>query len=370
MVAMHPVCTARDLKEFIKLPRSIYPPDSPWIQPPDSILLDYLNQRRNPFFRDGAGQAFLAKRGDKTVGRVLAHVWRRHHRLHGERAGYFGFFECADDPQVAAALLNKAAEFARDNNCEVLRGPFNMTAAQQAGMVTDGFDETPGVDMEYTPPWYPSLLEQAGFTPCFRMSTWRNDGIASLDPDKLLSEKQRVLGESGFSVRPMHSWHRVEDMELARELNNAAFLGNWGFVPITREEWVLQTGPVVPILDPALVLFAELHGVPVGVTLAVPDFNRIFRKTGGRLVHPAMLPLLHGPLLGAAVVILFAVRKEYQGLGVSRLLNAALVRALRRRGYRSLAITWIASDNTASLAQAKALKMRRLHELAMFERRL
>jgi L-amino acid N-acyltransferase YncA len=67
-------------------------------------------------------------------------------------------------------------------------------------------------------------------------------------------------------------------------------------------------------------------------------------------------------------VILFAVRKQYQGLGVSRALNAELVRALRRGGYRSLAITWIAAENDASRAQAEALGMNELHSLCMYER--
>ena len=49
-------------------------------------------------------------------------------------------------------------------------------------------------------------------------------------------------------------------MELVREVVNAAFLGNWGFVPITKEEWELQTGALLPILDPQLVILADNQG--------------------------------------------------------------------------------------------------------------
>jgi GNAT superfamily N-acetyltransferase len=351
--------------------RAIYPPESPWVRPLDSTVLDYLDPRRNPFYRDGVGRAFLARRGDRAIGRILAHVWRRHHRLHGERVGYFGFFECADDREAAGALLAAAADVARGEGCEVLRGPFNMTAAQEIGIVTEGFGEAPAIDMVYTPAWYPALVEAAGFHPCFRMQTWRNDEIAALDADRLLPARHRDLqAEARLRVRPLDLRHRTRDLELVRELVNAAFLGNWGFVPITREEWELQIGPLALLLDPALILIAEVQEVPVGVTLTVPDFNHVLRRMDGRLLHPAAFSLLRRPSARAAVVILFAVRKQYQGLGISRLLNAELVRALQRGGYRSLSITWIAAENAASRAQAEALRMRRLHDLAMFERRL
>jgi GNAT superfamily N-acetyltransferase len=277
--------------------------------------------------------------------------------------GYFGFFACADDLEAAGALLEAAVAFARENGCHRLRGPFDMTAAQEMGLLTSGFEHPPAVDMVHTPPWYPRLFESIGFRVCLRMVTWRNPDAAALDADAMLAVKRGSAGPR-IDVRPIRSHRRDEDMEHVRELINASFLGNWCFVPITREEWRLQVGTLVPLLDPELVLLAEVEGVPVGVTFAVPDFNHVIRRLDGALIRPGALGFLRRPPAPDAVVILFAVRKAYQGMGVSRMLNAALVRALRRGGYRGLSITWVATDNAASLAQAKALGMRLLHELA------
>jgi GNAT superfamily N-acetyltransferase len=368
-ITLKPVQSAADRRLFARTAHRVYPKESPWIPPLDLIVMDYLNPA-NPFFRDGEGQAYVILERGRPVGRLLAHVWRRHHRLHKERVGYFGFFECQDNLPAARQLFEAAATFAQSHGCEILRGPFNMTAAQELGIVTSGFERAPTIDMVYTPPWYPKLLEQAAFTPCLRMHTWQNNDVRTINLEELRGPAQRALLASGVQIRPLHPIRRAADLEWARELVNAAFLGNWGFVPITPDEWALQTGPLIPILDPELVLYAESQGVPVGVTFAVPDFNRVFIHTRGRLVHPAAIRLLRGPSLKGAVVILFAVRKQYQGLGVSRLLNAALIEALQRRGYQQLSITWIASENTSSRAQAHALEMSPLHELAMFERKL
>jgi GNAT superfamily N-acetyltransferase len=369
MPTLEVVRTRSDRQLFVRLARDLYPADSPWVRPLDSVVLDYLDQRGNPFYGDGEGMAFLVLQDGKAVGRILAHVWNRHRRLHGERVGYFGFFECVDDLDAAAQLLGAAADFARGRGCTLVRGPFNMTAAQEMGIVLDGFDEAPAADMVFTPTYYPRLFEASGFRPCLTMRTWRNDDVASIDPDAMLTPRHRDLYQQiDLKIRPIHPRERREHLEVVRELVNSAFLGNWGFVPITREEWDFQIGPVVPLLDPDLVLIAEVRGVPVGVTFATPDFNRVLKRMNGRLIHPSALSLVRRHPTDAAVVILFAIRKSYQGLGVSRALNAELVRALKRGGYRSLAVTWIASDNHASQAQVRALGMQRLHELAMFER--
>ena len=370
MLTIQPVQSPRDRQEFVDLARALYPPESPWVRPLDSVVLGYLDPQCNPLYRDGVGRAFIVKRGTRAVGRIMAHVWRRHHRLHMERVGYFGLFECADDPEAALRLFDAAGDFAQCHGSEVLRGPFNMTATQEMGVLTNGFDEAPALDMVYTPAWYHGLLEKAGLRSCFRMQTWRNNDISALDPDTLQEARHRQLITLGVRIRPINSWSRRAELEYVRELVNAAFLGNWNFVPITHEEWEFQTGPLVPILDPALILLAEVQGVPIGVTFAVPDFNHVLRRLRGSLFHPTAVSLLRGGSLKAAVVILFAVHKQYQGLGISRLLNAELVRALRRRGYRSLAITWTGTDNVASRAQAHALNMCPIHDLTMYERLL
>jgi GNAT superfamily N-acetyltransferase len=369
MLTIKLVRSSVDRRRFAQVARTIYPADSPWAQPLNSTVMDYLDPRRNPFFHDGEAQAYLASDGQRVLGRVLAHVWRRHHRLHTERVGYFGFFECADDPDVARALLERAVEFVRARGCTAIRGPFNMTAAQEMGVVTSGFGREPAVDMVYTAPWYPALFAACGFLVCFRMQTWRNDNLASLDPDAIPRPDQRAsLERAAVRLRPLDRSHRDQDLEHFREVTCAAFLGNFSFVPITRAEWQLQVGPVAPLVDPALMWLAEVDSVPVGVTFAVPDFNPILRRLQGRLTHPAVVGLLRRRPTDRAVIILLAVRKQYQGLGISRALNAELVRALKHRGYRSLAMTWVALENTASRAQAESLGMRPWHDLVMYER--
>ena len=58
-------------------------------------------------------ELFLARRDGAVVGRIAAIENRAHNRFHGDRVGFWGFFECIDDQAVADALFDAAARLAR-----------------------------------------------------------------------------------------------------------------------------------------------------------------------------------------------------------------------------------------------------------------
>jgi hypothetical protein len=61
------------------------------------------------------------------------------------------------------------------------------------------------------------------------------------------------------------------------------------------------------------------------------------------------------------------VQRQLQGQGVMRVTQAALIRALQRRGYQRLTITWVANVNVKSLATMRALGARPDHRLTLYE---
>src|SRR5687768_9172410 len=83
-----------DLKEFLSVPAKIYISNPLWVRPLNIVVSDYLNKKRNPFYADGIGQAFLVRKNGATLGRVLCTVWKRHEILHAEKIAYFGYLEC------------------------------------------------------------------------------------------------------------------------------------------------------------------------------------------------------------------------------------------------------------------------------------
>ncbi len=354
-------------RAFAALPRALHPRPSPYIRPLDAGVTRLIDPALNPLFRSARGTAFTAWRGRDPAGRVHALVWPRHEKLHGERVALFGLLDLADDPEAAAALLSAAEDFARTQGASSLRGPYNLTALSDGGLVTSGHTHPPPFGTAWSPPYTLALLERLGYRTSRRATTWLNPDITALDPRSLMRQTPEDLG---VEVRISTRRRLKDDLAAVREVVSSAFLGAPDFVPPAAEEWEFQFGPLIPFLDPSLVVIAEVRGAMAGVSMGVPDFNQILARLDGSAWHPEAAAFFRSPPCPGAVFLLSALHRSWQGRGVGRVLNAGLLHQAKRAGYASLAGTWIDERNIANRRQVESLGMRPLHELAFVERAL
>ena len=73
---------------------------------------------------------------------------------HKDKTGFFGFFECVNEPAVARALFEKAAEVLREAGLDTLRGPYNPSINDDCGVLLNGFEKQPVIGL----PQWPQLL--------------------------------------------------------------------------------------------------------------------------------------------------------------------------------------------------------------------
>ena len=125
-VAVRPVRSSRDLAAFIDLPFRLHRDDPLWAPPLRAEVKAVLDRRKNPFFEHAEAEYFLARRGDRVVGRISAHVDYRFNEFQDNDWGMFGFFECEDDPEVAEALLEAAREWLRERGRDRMIGPLDF----------------------------------------------------------------------------------------------------------------------------------------------------------------------------------------------------------------------------------------------------
>ena len=364
-----------DIDAFFRVPFEVYPPDCPYVSPLKSDIERALDVRRNPLFGEiGAGvrRVVTAHRGDRLVGRIVAHVHGASNRVHGERRGCFGFFDCADDLDVARRLLGEAERVARGHGCDVLAGNFNLTAMQQLGVLTDGFDGVPYSDMQYNPPHIPRLLEACGFSAAFPVSTFELD-LAAFNPASLL-----VGPAAERPADPALHWAELRTRDFARVLEQVRIVLNDGFgrnpmfVALTAEEMLFQARDLSHVLDPRITTLVHDDRGPVGVVLCIPDLNPMLRRMGSRVSLTAAWHLLAFRLWKRrrAVIIFYSVAARMQGRGLNGAMLHRVTTALKAAGYRSLGITWIADVNAASLRQVERLGARRLHRLHLYTKRV
>jgi len=116
---------------------------------------------------------------------------------------------------------------------------------------------------------------------------------------------------------------------------------------MTPEEFDFIANDFRKIIDPKLVLIAEYKGKPMGFSLAIPNYNEIFKKIpNGRLFPFGLLTfLLNKNKLNSLRAITLGVVKEYQTSGIGGMLILETIRGGLSAGYFSAEMSWVLEDN-------------------------
>lgn len=361
-----------DFDAFFEAPFVAYGTETPYVSPLRNDLRRFLSVEENPLFSNEDEIAFFtAHRAGRPVGRLTAHVHTASNTLHGTSRAYFGYFDCADDQEAAGALLSRAEEWARARGFDEIVGNFNLTAMQQAGVQTDGFENAPYTDQIYSPPHVRRLLETAGYTAEFPMTTTEID-LTTTDPDILIGPKQRALLASGdYSFAPVNRRTLEQRMEDARTILNVSFAQNPMFVPVSKEEFDFQAKEMKTIIDPRISVVLQRKGEAVGAIIAIPDLNPLVRAIGARYGLSTPWHYLKYRLTRRRAVIIFqGVLPAYQGEGVNPLMLHYVASAMKKAGYTRVGGTWIADINKASLRQAEKVGAKPLHRLHLYRKDL
>ena len=309
-----------EVREFIMLPFRLYEGVDQWVAPLISERKRHLDRRRNPFFQHADAEYFLARRDGRVVGRISAQVDRLFNEVQGNAWGQFGFFECEDDPEAAAALVGAATEWLRERRRDHVIGPLDFTTNHECGLLVEGHERMPQILENWHHPYYGALLEGCGLEKAMDLLKW---SLHVSDRDSVLpiiwELADKLEPEHGITIRGMR--RRDVQGEIARfmEIYNAAWEKNWGFVPMTETEIQHYAKELKPIMDENWAMVAETkEGEAVAVALTLPDYNQVLKKLDGRLLPFGWLTALRErKRIDKVRVFALGVKPEYQHTGVA-----------------------------------------------------
>lgn len=345
-----PVASKQDLDEFIRLPFRLYAGNPYWVAPLLMLERRRFSARHNAFYRHADVQLFIAKSGGRTVGRISAQIDHEHNRYHNETTGFFGFFECEDDPDTARALFAAAEGWLRARGMTAARGPMNFSVNGEVGLLARGFDSPPQPLMPYTPPYYLSLVEGAGYAKVKDLFAWRWESQPVPDgaPRRMVRE---LRSRPGVTARRARMRDFRKEVATILELYNDAWSENWGFVPATEAEADEMARELKLVADPRIVPFVEVNGVPAGVALAIPDFYWAQQPLHGHLFPFGWLRFLwrlkvRRPESGR--LLLLGIKKEFRTreyAGLAYLLCDEIYRGAKEAGFKWAEFSWTLEDN-------------------------
>lgn len=319
-LSVRPVGGRGELREFILLPFRLYEGVERWVPPLISERRRHLDPKKNPFFDHAEAELFLARRGDRVVGRISAQVDRRFNHFQRNDWGMFGFFECEDEPEVAGALLDAAREWLLLRGRDHMIGPLDFSTNHECGLLVDGYELRPQILENWHHPYYADLLEGQGLVKEMDLYKWslHVSGREHVHP-AIFELADRLEPDHGITVRGMRRRNLTAEISRFMEIYNAAWERNWGFVPLTEAEIEHYASELKPILDENWAMVAETaDGETAGVALTLPDYNQVLKHLGGRLLPVGWLRALRErKRVDAVRVFALGVRPEYQHTGVA-----------------------------------------------------
>lgn len=371
-VTVRPVASAADRRRFVDFLYDHYADDPTFIPPLRMEQEKLINPKKSAFFEHGAMELYLAEDAAGTVvGRIAAIENGMHLRTHQDGNGFFGFFECVDDEGVAFALLDAASAWLRGRDLTGVRGPTNPRMNDVAGLLIDGFDRPPVILMPYNKPYYEAFLTAYGFERVMTMWAYYLHA-AYMRSEKMERGVKLVYRRNpDLRIRTLDMERFDEEIETALSIYNDAWSNNWGHVSYTDAEARELAKDLRQIIDPDLVVFAEVDGEAVGFAFALPNINRGLRLLPRGKLLPLGLPkLLLAEKLGAFYEIrlpLLGVRKAYQGRGFDAPLILEIISNGLGKGYEACEMSWVLDTNARLINALEALGGVKDKEYGMFE---
>ncbi len=321
-LTIRPVRTRRELKRFVKVPFRLHRESEQWVPPLVFERMQFLDRKKNPWFEHGEAEYFLAERDGEPVGRITAQVDSRWDEFQGGRDAMFGFFETANDPAVARALLDAATKWASERGRDRILGPMDFTTNDELGILIEGYERRPMILEPWHPPYYRELVEAEGFGKAMDVLMWElrmgelKEG-EKFDPS-IHEAAEKALHDEGITIRNMRKRDMAGEVRRFMDVYNEAWGDNWGFVPITDAEVEFQAKNLKQVIDEDWAYMAEKDGAVVGAALTLPDINQVLAKLNGRLLPFGWLKFLLGRRkIDQLRVFALGVKHEYRHSGVA-----------------------------------------------------
>ncbi len=342
------IYTKKQLKAFIDFPHDLYKGDHNYVPELFIAQRDLLTPGKHPFHEHSKMQLFLYYKDHVICGRIAAILNNNHNRFNNTTDGFFGFFECINDLEVASGLFNAAEQWLKEQGATTIIGPVNPSTNEPCGLLIEGFDNPPLAMMTYNKPYYTSLMKTLSLVKKVDLLAYDISRETVGNRPLLLQERLlNRLRQKQITIRPVNKKDLANEAAKVREVYNSAWDKNLGFVPMTDNEFSYLAKDLKMVLDEEFCLIAEHNGRQIGFALAIPDINQILIKVRrGRLLPTGIFKLLFNmKKINRIRVLALGVNKEYRKLGIEACFYAAITKRVDARCMKGAEASWILEHN-------------------------
>jgi hypothetical protein len=338
-VEIQSVNNKRDFKDFYNIPYKIYKDDENWVPPLWNEFKQFF-RFDNHFWKHTDSILFIAKKNGKNVGRIAGFIDKKYCESLNEDIGFFGFFECVNDFDIASLLVKSVEIWLKKNNVKKIIGPIDGRVDIGCGFVYKGFNMHPIFPDKYSLNYYIDLIEKNNYKKSRDFFNYYIDLNKPMPKDlEILANNCR--SDHGIDVRYFNRRKANREIEWWSNFMIENFTEHWGYVPVKTEEIKDRYGikNIRWFVDNRLFLIAEKDGNPIGFSWTFPDYNQIFKEMNGRFNLIRYLKFYYDVrLINLANMNIIGIQKRFRNMNVAALLNFTTITELKRRGYKGAEI--------------------------------
>lgn len=325
----------KELNQFINFPKILYQSDKNFVFEPVSMQKEFLSHK-NAFFDHSKATCFLAISNNKIVGRIASINNTIHNKIYDEKTGFFGFFETIENYEVAKLLLDKVVETNQANGFQKIIGPTNLTTNDSCGLLISGFNTPPVVMMPYNKDYYNDFMTKYGFIKEMDLASYFIGDQILTSPafGVLLKRISDKLIASDIKIRAINYKILAQEIIPLREVYNYSNKNNWGFIPLTENEFRKTAHQFSQFVPEKLILLVEKGKQLIGFVVALPDLNQVFSHIkSGKLFPFGFLKFLwYKRKINNSRILILGVIDEYRNQGIDIILYKKIQENLATMG--------------------------------------
>jgi len=354
-------------RDFLSLPFTIYQDYPQWVPPFEHEMRKLIRGKGSQLLANGPHEFFIAMKGKKVVGRICVGKDEELNKAKGVNHAFFTLFESVNDENIAAALMDKAKQWAQERRATYLKGPVSPTNGDDyRGLLIDNFDDPPSILMPYNPPYYPKFFRN--------YDSYLKYYAFSYDPEKTISERELKLTEMArrrYKYRTENA--NFSDLKkLSRDLYEIMLnsMPDWeeDLVPPSYEEIYEMARTMKMVASPELVIIARsFDNRPIGFLVALPDYSDLIREIRGKLFPFGWIKLIASKktIDKVRAAILF-VTEDFRNKGVPAAMFVHAYENMAKNGYKHIEGSSISWKNTTMLANARRIGGRKYKTYLVF----
>ncbi len=183
--------------------------------------------------------------------------------------GTIGFFQSLNQPTAATALLKTAIQEIKKQGAKRIVAPMDGDTWHPYRLNTGPFDHPPFIKEPWNPPYYPALLEAAGFVVTETYESYQVDAATAASHQEKFYNR---CIKNGYRFEPITAKNYEEILPLIHHLSCRIFSNNTLYTPIDLTEFKRLYRPAKPLLQSGLSWIAHTpDGSPAGYIFTFPD---------------------------------------------------------------------------------------------------